>query len=363
MVGCGAAAAADDVDQALGRELVQEARRDVGRLVEAGVAHRIGQPGVRVAADEGIARHAVQLLDVRPHQRRAQRAVQADSQRLRMANAVPERGDRLPAQDAARGVGHGAADDQRQALAAGLEVLVDREQSGLGVERVEDGFDQYDVGTTLDQRLGLLVVRGTQILEAGVARAGVVHVGADAGGLGRRAERAGDEARFVGRGELVAGRARQLGRFEVHLARQMRHLVVLLRDRGGAEGVGLDQVGTGRKVRFVNVRNHVGARQRQQLVVALHVALEVLEALAAVLRLGQLEALDHRAHRAVEDGNALREDLGQLLGAGVGDGLHERIVARPQSPRTSCRFSNPLPGATPIARRSRFDGVRLKKGQ
>jgi hypothetical protein len=112
------------------------------------------------------------------------------------------------------------------------------------------------------------------------------------------------------------------GGFEVHLARQVGHLVVLLRDGGGAEGVGLDQVGTGREVALVDVADHVGAREREQFVVALHVALEVLEALAAVLLLGELEALDHRAHGPVEDGDALCKDAGQGLAAGVDDGLH-----------------------------------------
>jgi hypothetical protein len=140
--------------------------------------------------------------------------------------------------------------------------------------------------------------------------------------LGVGPKGAGHEARLVGRAELVAGRARQLGGFEVHLARQVGHLVVFLRDGGRAEGVGLDQVGTGREVGLVDVADDVGPRQRQQLVVALDVALEVLEALAAVLLLGELEALDHRAHRAVEDGDALCEDAGQGLAVGIDDGLH-----------------------------------------
>jgi hypothetical protein len=101
-----------------------------------------------------------------------------------------------------------------------LEELVDGEQRGLGVEGVEDGLDQQHVGAALDQALDLLVVGRAQLLEVDVARAGVVDVGADAGGLGRGAERAGDEARLVGRAELVAGGARQAGRGDVHLARQ-----------------------------------------------------------------------------------------------------------------------------------------------
>jgi hypothetical protein len=102
----------------------------------------------------------------------------------------------------------------------------------------------------------------------------------------------------------------------------VRHLVVLLRDGRRAEGVGLDEVGARREVALVDVADHVGPRQRKQLVVALHVAFEVLEALATVLLFGELEALDHRAHGAVEDGDALFEDAGECLAAGVDDGLH-----------------------------------------
>ena len=108
-----AAAAAGDVDEARVGELPQQRRRDLGRLVEAGVAHRVGQAGVRIHADEDVG-HRRQLLDVRPHQRRAERAVEADGQRPRVAHRVPERLDRLAGEDAARRVGDGAGDHDRQ---------------------------------------------------------------------------------------------------------------------------------------------------------------------------------------------------------------------------------------------------------
>ena len=88
----------------------------VRRLVEAGLAHRIGQAGVRIDADEGVA-DPRQLRDVRPHQRRAERAVEADRERLRMAHRIPERLDGLAGQGAAGGVGDGAGNHHRQALA------------------------------------------------------------------------------------------------------------------------------------------------------------------------------------------------------------------------------------------------------
>ena len=38
------------------------------------------------------------------------------------------------------------------------EQVVDGEQAGLEVERVEDGFGQEDIGPAVDEGLGLLVV-------------------------------------------------------------------------------------------------------------------------------------------------------------------------------------------------------------
>ena len=53
--------------------------------------------------------------------------------------------------------------------------------------------------------------------------------------------------------------------------------------------------------------NDVGLGQDEQVVVALQVARPVGEALAAEVGLGQLVLLDHGAHGAVEDEDALGE--------------------------------------------------------
>ena len=72
----------------------------------------------------------------------------------------------------------------------------------------------------------------------------------------------------------------------------------------------------------MDVLDDIGPRQAQQLIVALDVLVKVLEAFAAVLGFAQLEALDHGAHRAIKNGNALFQDGGELLSAGIDDGLH-----------------------------------------
>jgi len=118
----------------------------------------------------------------------------------------------------------------------------------------------------------------------------------------------------------------------VHLDGQVGHVVVRLGHGGSAEGVGFDHVRTGGQVGLVDVGDHVRACQAQQLVVAFDVFGEVFEtvaltaragvAFATVLGLAQLEALDHGAHGAVQNGDAAGQNARERLGAGIGDGLH-----------------------------------------
>src|SRR3546814_18599503 len=69
--------------------------------------------------------------------------------RLGMAQAVPEGFGGLARQRAARQVGDGARDHQRQLVADLVEQLVDAEHRGLGVQGVENGTEKKQVGAAL----------------------------------------------------------------------------------------------------------------------------------------------------------------------------------------------------------------------
>ncbi len=86
-----------------------------------------------------------------------------------------------------------------------------------------------------------------------------------------------------------------------------------LGDAGGAEGVGLDDVGTGLEEAAMDVADHRGLRERKEVAVVEEVLGRVLEALAADVGFLHPVGADGGAHGAVDDGDAGGEDLFQRM--------------------------------------------------
>ena len=102
--------------------------------------------------------------------------------------------------------------------------------------------------------------------------------------------------------------------------------VVALGHGGGAEGVGLDRFGAGREVGVVDAGDDVGLRQHQDVGVALEVVPVIGEPRAAVVGVGQVVALHHRAHGPVQHEDAACEE-GVEGGADIGSGHHTFLAA------------------------------------
>ena len=131
-----------------------------------------------------------EILDVRPHLGGAERAVDADDERLRVLDRDPERLDGLAREVAAALVDGGEREPERQ---VGRGVLRGDDR-GLRVQRVEDRLDQEQVDAALAQRPHLLGVRLRDLVEGGRAVRGVVHPRGQRERDVERADRAGDEA-------------------------------------------------------------------------------------------------------------------------------------------------------------------------
>ncbi len=355
--GRGAAAAADDVDEAGGGELLDQPRHEFRAFVVA--AEFVGQAGVRIGADQRVG-DARELRDVRAHLLGAERAVQSDRERRRVAHRVPERFRRLPGEQPPGAVGDGAGDHHRQRAARRLERFGDGVDRGLGVERVEDRLDQQDVGAALDQAARLLAIGDAQLVEGDGAEARIADVRRDRGGAVGRPERAGDEARAaVLLLRDVGGGAREPRALDVELVRDLLHAVVGLRDRGRRERVGRDDVGAGAEIFQMDFPDRVGLREDQQVVVAADLAVPGIEARAAIAALVELELLDHGAHGAVEHQDALGRDAAESF-CSVSDCWHrshlqitQRLLTLPPSPRAAARA-----GGTPRRRGRRGSWCR-----
>ena len=260
-------------------------------------------------------------LEERPHLGRAERAVDADDERLGVLDGDPERVRGLARQVAAAPVDGGERDPERE---LGRDRL-GRDDRGLRVQRVEDGLDHQQVDSAVAQRGDLLLVRLAHLVERDCAVRGVLDLRRKGERDVQRAERAGDEARPVGRlrRPLVRGGAREPGALDAHLGGGVLERVVGLPDARRGEGVRRREVGAGREVVVVDPGDDLGVRQVQQVGVAAEVARVVAEALAAVLLLGELAAVDEDAPRPVEHEDPLGEKLFHLS-ANV---LHETTPA------------------------------------
>ena len=328
VVGRAAAAAAHQVHEAAGREVVEVGRHPVRRLVEA--PEGVGEPRVRVAA-HGERRHRGQLLEERPHLLRPERAVDPHREERHVGDGVPEGLGGLAREVAAGAVGDGDAGHDGQPAPPLLEEALDGEERGLGVQGVEAGLDEQEVGAPVHEPTGLLVVGRLQLVERHRPRPGVVHVTGEGGRASHGTQGSPHPRvplRVLGH-EPVDRASGRLRPRQVQLVGQVLETVVLLRDAGGGEGVGLDDVGPRLQVEAVDLLHHVRAGDREQVGVALQVLRVAGEALAAVVGLAQALGLDHRAHGPVDDDDALGQERAQRFLSGRRDGRHPSSLAGP----------------------------------
>ncbi len=348
VVGRRAAAAADDVQPAPFGELAKRPRRVIRRLVVA--AEYVRQPGVRVAAHPAGG-ECRELLDVGPHAVRAERAVDADAEGIRVRDRRPERFDRLRRQRAAAFEDRRRQPDRQPHAALG-EHLLDREDRRLHVGGVKGRLGEQQIDAAVDEPAHLLGVGVLQLIEGDGPEARVVHAPGDRQRSIGRPDRAGHEPRLsrIACAVLAREANRDLGRRYVQVIDLVAEAIVGLRDAVGVERVGLDDVGAGLEIGAVDLLDHVGAGDHQQVVIALQVVGMIDEAPATVIRLAEAVALDHRPPRAVENEDALgKQPLERPQCVRISQ---SRAILAQKPRRRSCR---PHPGP-----RSAVLGARLE---
>ncbi len=306
-----AAAAAHHIDQSFAGKLGNLCRHHLRRFVI--LAELVRQAGIRIGADEGIG-HIRQFLQMRTHSVCAKRTVQADGKRVGVTHRVPEGRRRLARQRAAGKVGDRAGDHHWQMNALGSKALLAGEDRGLGVQRVEDGFNKDEVGTTIDQAVDLLTIGETQIIEADGTVAGIVYIRRDRRGAVGRADGTGDEtaAAILALGAL-GGATHDEGALAVEVIDRAFHLVIGLRDARGRKRVGLQNIRPRHGVAEMDILDRIRLRQDQKVVIALLVTGTPNETITAEVVLVKSKALDLRAHGTIENEDALFSRLFQRL--------------------------------------------------
>ncbi len=168
-----------------------------------------------------------------------------------------------------------------------LERLAGAEDRGLDLEDVLGGLDDDEVGAALDEPARLLLEDGDELAEGDLAQRRVVGGGQMAGGP----DRPGDELVLADR---LAG---DLGGALVDLERVLAQAPLLELQARGLEAVGLHDLGARLDHRLVQRLDDVRAVQDQRLV--------ALALQPAVVGRREVVLLERRAHRAVEDDDAL----------------------------------------------------------
>ncbi len=319
--GRGAAAATGDVEEAAAREVAEIGGHALGRFVEA--AEGVGQAGIRVA-DGGNRRQTGQLLEERTHLLGAERAVHSDGEQRHVRDGNPKGLDGLAGKRASAAIDDGDRSDDWHAISGGLEIFLDGEEGGLGIERIENRFEEQEVRAALDEGSGLRGVDFAQLVEGYASRGRIRDILRDRCGARGGAERSGDETAAIGvrGGESVDGAAGGLRACEVEVGDAALKAIIGHGDGIGVEGIGFDDVGAGFKVAAVDLFDDVRLSEVQRVVVEAQIARVIREFLAAVIGFDEIARLDHGAHGAIEHQDALAHQV-EELGANLFTAVHD----------------------------------------
>ena len=257
MVGAGAAAAANDVQPSCVDKALECGGQAFGRLRVVPVLVR--QTRVWKARHRD-ARSLVDGSQVVGHEIGTGGAVEPYRQLFSMVDGGQKGIRGLAAKHRSRGL-DGSRHHHRAAHPGIGKRLLNRDQHRLGVAGVLAGFYEEQVHATLEKAADLLA-KGPYKLRKGDAAG-------DRDRLGGRADGAGCEARSGRGGGLGRRFNRELCGQPVEGSGLICEPVLGEHQRGTAEGVSLDDVGTCLEVRPVDLEDHIGPRPHQDLVATL----------------------------------------------------------------------------------------------
>jgi len=302
----GATTSAKDVESAL---LQNPCKLVCHRIGSKGVdTLLVGKPCVGMGAD--IERtDCIKLLDEGEHLFGACRAVQPQAEKGKRTEAGYKGLKRLAAERSPALVAEGDADHDRDGFALlghGIEAGKD---GTLGSKRIKYGFNQKQIHASLNQGPRLLSIHRKEIRKITLPVGGVFHLRGEGKGSVGRPEDPGNEGVTIICGLEIGSRFTR--NFTGSLVDGL-HLVlqaILSQIEGiGAEGIGLDNVGTCLEVLPMNRIYDITTGEIDHLVASIGGKI-----LKRIVFDGQALALDHGSHRPVKQYNTLREQSFQVF--------------------------------------------------
>ena len=257
--------------------------------------------------------HARQFLHVGAQFLRAERTIEADAEGVGVHDADPEGFRDLPAEGAPAGIGDRPADHHRHPRMRARENLFDREQCRLCIQRVKDRFDEQNIGAAVEEAPRRFGIRGDKFLICNITRRRIIDFRRQRRGTVGRPKNACHvtRARGIAHLERVGNLSGKPSPFDVQFVGDRLHSVVGHCDRRRVERIGLENVGAGVQIGGVNGADQLWLRECEQVVVPAQITRPVCKSCTAIGRLVETFALDHGAHRAIEQQNALQQQVGQ----------------------------------------------------
>ena len=191
---------------------------------------------------------------------------------------------------------------ERHPASDGLHGCFCRINSYLGIQRVENSFDEQGIHTAFEQGFHLFPIGCHQFVKSQGAVCRIVHIGTHRTGFVGRSHRTGHETRFFG----IAGREliRKLTGYpasrQIDFTTIVLHVIIRHRHPLRTERIRLDNVRPGREIFTVDIPNYIGTRQRQQIVVTGHQSRHIPETFPSEISLCQAIPLNHGTHGTIQ---------------------------------------------------------------
>jgi len=113
----------------------------------------------------------------RSHQIGTDRAVEADGERIVVPHRVPKRADGLRRDHRLAAATDGCGDHEREFDLSSAKNFLDRDERGLGVERIENRLDEQQVHPAGNERAHLAAIVGFALVEGDDAETRIIGIG------------------------------------------------------------------------------------------------------------------------------------------------------------------------------------------